>query len=244
MGDSHADAISQPLEETLTINGLGFKSFTFDGCPPALNVVRIRGGSKTFCTEQNLITHKIITSDNDLETVVMLSRWTAFLEESGYGNENIPIQLSPVINGQVFHGDENGRHALIGEQYRKTIMSYLETGKKVILIYPVPEIGWDAPRAISRSFLFDRAYTGDTDTSYAKFLTRNRRSIKALDSVGDHKNLRRIRPDKLLCNTFVKDRCVFQLNGIPLYTDDDHLNNHGAKMIVGQIEQILHEWGH
>lgn len=54
-------------------------------------------------------------------------------------------------------------------------------------------------------------------------------AIQALDSINGEKNIIRIRPDKIMCNTFVKGRCVSYINGDALYFDSNHLSNLGAK---------------
>lgn len=75
----------------------------------------------------------------------------------------------------------------------------------------------------------------DASTAYERYVVRNKRAIAALDAIGDHKNLVRIKPDRLLCDSFEKSRCVAHLDGAPLYFDDDHLSNEGSRLVVAEI---------
>lgn len=74
-------------------------------------------------------------------------------------------------------------------------------------------------------------------TSYLAYKTDTKvtATIDALDRIGEHTNLIRIRPDKILCDTFVEDRCVVERNGVRLYYDDNHLSNTGARLVVDEI---------
>ncbi len=55
--------------------------------------------------------------------------------------------------------------------------------------------------------------------------------MRALDSIESDTNLIRIRPDKLMSNTFVKDRCASHFNGEVFYFDNNHLSNRVAEII-------------
>jgi hypothetical protein len=37
----------------------------------------------------------------------------------------------------------------------------------------------------------------------------------------------------------MKGRCVAQLNEVPLYSDDDHLDSIGAKLVVDEIMKFI-----
>ena len=76
-------------------------------------------------------------------------------------------------------------------------------------------------------------------TSYLMYKDRNKDAIDALDAIGNHANLFRVLPNKILCDTYLKNRCVFELNGKPLYFDDNHLSNAGASLVNSEIIKYL-----
>jgi hypothetical protein len=56
-----------------------------------------------------------------------------------------------------------------------------------------------------------------------------------LDAINEHPNLIRVKPEEILRNTVVANRCIAHLNGMPLHGDDDPLSNAGAKLVVAEI---------
>ena len=121
-----------------------------------------------------------------------------------------------------------------------SIKKIIDAGKTVILIYPVPEMGWDVSRVLGTHLLLDGTISERTaSVSYSNFLERNKSAIDALDSIDDNERLIRVRPDKILCDTYVQSRCVAHLNGEALYFDNNHLSNRGAELVLGNIFSML-----
>lgn len=247
IGDSHADAISRALEKSVELKGVGIKSLTYSGCPSAFEMTRLIRGFEMKCVEQNLATYEYLKSAANIKYVIMLSRWTSFLEsvpfDNGEGGVELQdeIQVHPVANGEILLDLNETRRKMIEDRYKKTVSAYLETGKQVILVYPIPEAGWNVPRMMGKQLMWDAKNSHKSGTNYARFIERNQRTITVLDSIGTFPNLQRVRPDKIFCNTFLPDKCVFQLNGKPLYYDDNHLNNFGAKFVVDEIEKLMNK---
>ena len=79
----------------------------------------------------------------------------------------------------------------------------------------------------------------NVSTSYKRYQERNAFIISTFDSV-DTKHISRIKPDEVLCNTFIKDRCAAQLGGTMLYDDDDHLSIEGSLLFKDTIMKQLH----
>jgi hypothetical protein len=78
-------------------------------------------------------------------------------------------------------------------------------------------------------------------TSHEAFLKRNAVTYAAFDHLADSPNLIRVKPEQVLCDSFMKDRCVAELE----YSDGNHLNETtGAPLIAKQIVQAMlrHGW--
>lgn len=104
----------------------------------------------------------------------------------------------------------------------------------VVLVYPVPEVGWDTPNiGIQEAWKTGREVT--ISNSFSRFISRNNNTIEVLDSIGIHKNLRRVYPHQYLCNSFIEDRCAAIYQSTSFYRDSNHLSNIGASIIVGEI---------
>jgi len=44
-----------------------------------------------------------------------------------------------------------------------------------------------------------------------------------------------LRLEEVFCNRSFTDRCDMQVKGVPLYIDDDHLIDEGARLITNQL---------
>jgi hypothetical protein len=238
-GDSHATALANGLAEAIYPSKQGLKEFSFAGCSPSLNIRRSDINSD--CAEFNRNTFKYIVEHEEIETVVLLSRWTLYFEGAGFDNQEGGVESQPALTfalpadkGIDFIPSPE-RVDTVGNLYRETIEKLLHAGKKVVLVYPIPEVGWNVPRELARYALLNIQNDRSLSTSFEVFGERNEKARVQLDRIGDHPNLLRIYPEYVFCNTFVEGRCISQLESKPLYFDDDHLNNIGAEMLSRDI---------
>ena len=105
-----------------------------------------------------------------------------------------------------------------------------------MLVYPVPEVGWNVPKEIVRRMRVSIGARDTVTTSYDVFRQRHSYTYAAFDRLAESPNLLRVRPEEIFCNTVTLGRCVAELQGQPLYYDDSHLNESaGAKLLVEQI---------
>jgi hypothetical protein len=123
----------------------------------------------------------------------------------------------------------------LGAAFRDPIERLIGAGKNVVVIYPVPEVGWDVPNYLGKAILYSDEIVSPLSTSYEAFLERSRRSYEQLDLLKPSSNMIRIYPEKLLCNQELIGRCVAERNGQPLYYDDDHLSAQGAIRLAEKV---------
>lgn len=242
LGDSHSDAVAYSLGQELNHYKIGLKHMWYSGCPPIKGLYRIDSRLNYQCELYNDEVWKIIKQDTTIRNIVLVARFTMYLESDKYNNGEGGVETG----GKVIMNDvalkevkytELQRKNAIKQRYIESIRSLLNLGKNVVLVYPIPEVGWNVPNYAAKKAMF----YGDSfvSTSYTRFLERNKDTIATLDAIGEHENLKRVYPERLLCNSFVKNRCIATLNGHSLYYDDDHLSNHGANYIVKEISQYL-----
>ncbi|MCB1647437.1 MAG: hypothetical protein KDI36_18385, partial [Pseudomonadales bacterium] len=172
-------------------------------------------------------------------------------------------RLPLYLTSQRFDNGEGGSERISWRRYfspwdeRKTlsdtaneaIQFILGQGHHLILIYPIPEVGWDVPQILAQRL--PRDGTSDESvlreqpltTSFERYLTRNADSFRLLDRTR-HENLWRVYPHRLFCDNQLPGRCVtHDLNHL-YYRDDDHLSYRGAEMVnslvFDQIAEIEH----
>ncbi len=247
-GDSHAQTLRLEAKKAFSETDYGLLFASNYSCPPVKGVYRADMPNKKHCYRKNNRVYEDIANNPKIEYVILSARWTLGMEGSRFDNMEGGIergskpQLDIVENGQfLLHNDYSHKH-LLEKAYVNSIQYLLDKGKKVILIYSIPEAGWNVPDYMSRVYLTNPesiAKAETASTSYQVFIERNKRTIKALDSISENKNLFRIRPDKIFCNSEVLGRCITQSNGSIFYMDDDHLSNSGAKLVMQQVIEKL-----
>ena len=125
---------------------------------------------------------------------------------------------------------------------QNTLMNIMNEGHKVILLYPIPEVGWHVPGELFKSFkkasnlekvealLSNRTFS----TSYEVFKNRTLSSFNVLDNI-KNKNLYRVYPHTLFCDTDLKNRCITHNNKKIFYRDGNHPSYDGSRAIVDLI---------
>ncbi len=229
-GDSHAGAFLGALSERLSNENRGGVSYTSRSCPPLKygEPARFTSGE----TECVGIRRAFFGDDLDkLPPVVVLSaRWTVLMEKSRFDNGHGGVEAGA---DWEWRGSPEYSHTdSMARNFAASVNAILVSGRKVVLIYPVPEMGWDVPARLAKL----RVRNGelrleDGSVSHAAFLERNRRTYAALDAI-QHSNVVRVKPELVLCNTMVPGRCAAHLRGKSLYYDNNHLSAEGARMVL------------
>jgi hypothetical protein len=135
-------------------------------------------------------------------------------------------------------GDDHRRVEAVGALLQATVDKLVNDGKQVVLIYPVPEVGWDVPYLLAKEKLYGIERTSPLSTSYDVFKERAASAYQQLSRVGPHSDLLKIEPARLFCDTYLLGRCATQIEENILYYDNNHLSQFGASLLV---EHIFHE---
>ncbi|MFK8029521.1 MAG: acyltransferase family protein [Gammaproteobacteria bacterium] len=249
IGDSHAIAMTDAVKPAFEHADIGLVRLTERGCPPVRGVyVYESEADKLRCYSHNNEVYSHLKNNADVDYIVMVSRWAFYMEglrfDNGEGGVEhaekllFDIDKSQLVNGQ----SPSTTLEQFKQAYTRSIEELLATGKKLILVYPIPEAGWHVPRHITSSYLSNPASAlspGTGSTSYDVYQHRNRFAFQALDGVEEHPNLVRVFPEKLFCNSFLMGRCIVQTDDGILYSDDDHLSNVGSELVITEIIKHL-----
>lgn len=128
---------------------------------------------------------------------------------------------------------------LVEINLKKEIESTLEIFQKnnniVVLVYPIPEQGWNIPE-----LFYYKNLPQDATVSYPYeiWLNRENESKNYLDSI-ELKNIIRIYPTEIFCDTLVRNECLGAFNGILYYADDDHLSLEGSNLLAELIASAI-----
>jgi peptidoglycan/LPS O-acetylase OafA/YrhL len=244
-GDSHASALVYELGKALAKRDLRVIQYTKNACPVSLDLytkgsTKMGSGQNTNCEKYT----KSVLDDletNGVDTVVIFSRWGVYLEGTPFDNgeggvEKDLIYIRAANSANKLNTPYSNDATEVIRSYTSALASLLRLNKKIILVYPTPEVGWNVPDRLVKLLMYgDPQARIQLTTAYQTFKKRNDLVNKSFDAIRDDKNLVRIKPEEIFCNTYVKDRCIAELNGVPLYFDDDHMSNAGARLVVDEI---------
>lgn len=233
-GDSHAGAVSPGLDTIAAEFGLGGSVAFKAACAPLLDVVRVDMGQDHACDVFNSSIIKMLRDRDDYPVVVLAARWALVAEGTGAPGE----RRDPIILRRSGDFDSRGgiaeNFAVFEEALLRTVDEIRKTGRQVIILASVPEIGWNVPQILGNAKLMS---TGLPDgPSLRDVKRRNIRVDRVIHRAAEAPGVRAID----LAPGFCAPDCVVQAEGRPLYSDDDHLSTFGARRLIPEaLRQVF-----
>jgi peptidoglycan/LPS O-acetylase OafA/YrhL len=216
-GDSHADAILPAVDEVATREG---RTGLFAGghsCPPLLDVTTPSPECRSFNARV-----LALASRPEVREVILEARWAKYAEGSTYGNE--PQGRVVLTDGESDEAYGQDNHAVFARGLERTVKAL--TGKKVVIVASVPEIGWPVPAVLAREALSDE--TRISPPREAAYFDRQRFVLATLSRLKRDEGVSVVYPHEVLCRN---GACAVSLNGKPLYRDEHHLSVFGAHQL-------------
>jgi peptidoglycan/LPS O-acetylase OafA/YrhL len=239
IGDSHPGSIAVSIERALADAGLSAIIHTTTGCVYAPDMTR---GDGSKCLPRNAALRDWALGA-DLDTIVLMGRYVRMMEHERYDNGEGGVEsLGPALlrPAQAAPGmTEADRRAAVAAGYRRAVEELLEAGKRVVLIYPVPEIGWNVPRTLHK--MRRRGDETPISVSRESFEARAGATIAAFDAIPDHPRLVRVRAYELWCDTYLQGRCAANWGDEVFYMDDNHPSILGGDRIMALAMRRLNE---
>ena len=232
VGDSHAAALGISFHRAMQEAGISGVQHTKGGCiyVPGFDRVDWR-----YCTDWLQGVERYLKNP-EIGTVVLSGRYALQFQRTRFDNGEGGVELGPLAGLERVGGSwqtEAERRADLTKGYRDAVTGLLNMGKRVVLVYPVPEVGWNVPDRMFKHYL--RGERAPISTSFERYRQRTKGVAEAFDGIPDHDNLIRIRPESLFCDTYVPGRCVTADDEQVFYFDDDHLSIEGADLLMQEI---------
>ena len=238
-GDSHADALMPAVAKAAAEADVSVAIATHSACPPIPRLLRqewARGGSCERFNED--ILNHLLNTDH-FPTVVLAARWALSVEGKRYGDEAgsdvILKWVDPLIPATP---KTEGNVAQLTQSLDQTLAAIRATGRNVILIGPVPEIGWDVPNRMARALRRNESLPKVPTPAEVEARTETAvQLLKDLAAKHDAIYVDLIAP---ICAS----GCRVDINGRPTYWDDDHLSVTGAQNFAyPEISPLFNSYG-
>jgi len=234
MGDSHTPTYGKAIHRSAEQSGIS-GILTYDqGCPTLLNMVPNPEIGDVPCVEYNHMALAYLKEHPKINTVILASRWTIWIEKSRYKQEEgVKLHLTDSLGEAPPNASEKDLFTLGLE---RTIKAILELDRKVVVVAPLPEIGYDVPSA---SFIANRTGRDINELiapSLEEYLVRNQRTFLILEEFKEKYGIQVIEPWKALCT---EGECRAAINDIPLYNDDDHLSIFGSELVTPIFDPLF-----
>ncbi len=233
-GDSHANALAPVISDVAESKRIAGLFAGSGGCAPLLGVSRT--DDKSFpCEAFNARVMDLIRHDAKLGTVMLAARWALTADGTRYLNES---------GTDVFVRDAQSHETSIAENaavfqrgLERTLTALRRTGRRIVVVGPIPEIGFDVPTSLARDIWFNRRDDIDRiEPSRAAFFKREKRVLSTLHDLQTRFGFVLIEPYQVLCDA---NRCNVGTPARPLYVDDNHLSITGARKLRRLFEAAL-----
>ena len=248
VGDSHFAAIMFDLKQRVVDDDYHFLPRTSGGCLYLPNFIRKEVNKESITKQcslkyQNELRNEILSNPNSI--VIIGGRLPVYLTGKHFNNMEGGIEIAEPAKFEFEHVEKK-------YDFKKGLqVSALELAKnnnKVILIYPIPPVGWNVPNKLFQDI--PKRYIKEIEknfnknpitTSYKVYKDRTKESFKIFDQI-QHKNIYRVYPHTVFCDNIIKERCITHDNKNIFYYDDDHLSSAGSlkviELIMKQIKKI------
>jgi peptidoglycan/LPS O-acetylase OafA/YrhL len=230
-GDSHAFAMASMISDVARDDGRAGLVAGSGGCAPLLGVSRTT--SRSFpCEAFNDRVVDLIRRDAAIATVILVSRWSLTADGRRYLHEGGADTFVRDSQSQETGLAENG--AVFRRGLERTLAALRDAGKRVVVVGPVPEVGFDVPTTLARTLWFERSFPIDPERG--AFLARQQVVLDTLQDLQRRSDFVLIQPHQLLCDAA---RCRTGTGDHSLYVDDNHLSITGATLLRPLFEPVF-----
>ncbi|MDN3555277.1 acyltransferase family protein [Halomonas maura] len=244
-GDSHATPLVRPVANRVETLGMRVKMLVYTNCLPIAGITRF---DEPDCGKFNDQVMDYLLGNDDVELVIMMGRFPLQIEGEVFDNgeggieDGRIIKAIPAEQESVAYRDDE-RIDIVGQRLVSTIDRLVDDGKRVVLFYPVPEVGWDVPYLLAKERIYGIERQAPLSTNFARYKERVASSYRQLSRVEDHLNILKMEPSALLCDTYLPGRCATHFYEHIFYYDDNHLSVLGSSMLVDQMFREMRNRG-
>lgn len=226
IGDSHAQSIVRSVEKALPTDKYHVLDWTFTSCPTIANVKEV--GQKDACGKfvaEAVIQAEAFATD---APILIVNRVISLLKEPSNDSPPPSYYVTKPYSSWTTEYYEEIQQGLIA-----TACAFA-AHRPVYMLRPIPELSLDVPRAMGRALI--RGEELRVSVSLEEYRNAHQRAWAAQDLAAEQCEIKLLDPLPYLCSD---GHCWGDVDGLPIYYDDDHLNERGGELLVPLFRQIL-----
>lgn len=236
LGDSHAGVSAAYLKQAVERHSLSFSLFKRPGCPMLKGVQYTDFGMES-ANEKSCASYvEQVLNKKVFNTVVIMNRLPYYF----YGPNELAKERfwnRPVLflagDTPEYNFSDNYRNKL-KSNYIQTVCKIKAKSKKVFITRPIPEMAIHTSNLLIRNVLFHKERQ-DIRQSVLDYKKRNQFIWEMQDEAKAQCGVEILDPTQYLCDD---NFCYASKDGYPYYSDNNHLNFLGNKLITPIFEQI------
>lgn len=233
LGDSHASSIMRSVEKALPDKNLYVLDWSLASCL-TIRDIKIINSPDFRCAE--FLTHAL-TRLNTIPhnvPVIILNRATAYIFGPNEPDRQGEVPV-PAVYTQTPYATRTPQY--LQEMRDGIINTACEFAKDrpVYLLRPIPELKIDVPKTMVRRSMIPGKDTV-VSVSLNEYRERNAFVWEAQNAARDKCGVKILDPTTYLCRN---ERCTGSRAGLPIYYDDDHLNERGGEILVPMFQTIF-----
>jgi peptidoglycan/LPS O-acetylase OafA/YrhL len=238
-GDSHANALAGALHQHLLERGQSFRFYGRSGTVPLpgapIDTHYVRADAQRY-TDEVL---PLLLKDDSIHIVMLAARWAIYVEGNTgfYGPSEVGTNDgAPVLPVADAAPGSPAVRETFARLLADVIRQLQQSGKTVVLVYPIPEAARRVPQFLADEFLDGRDPASARIPADGVFFQRQQHILQTMDALPASAQLIRIKPHELL----IRDGAIVLMHGKDvLYRDADHLSLEGVRYILPLFESVF-----
>ncbi|MGB0747639.1 MAG: acyltransferase family protein, partial [Magnetospiraceae bacterium] len=230
-GDSHGDHFSATAARLADARGLSGRQVTSDACLPLWGVTHHTPHGVGYCGHLRRAMDDFMAANPNLKLIILAGRWALYTE----GNTLAGVNREP-----SFLADSEdpvpGRAAsrrVLARGMAATVKKLRARGAEVLILGQAPPFPAAPNTCLARALWrgTDQRACGEDARAVEAHLAASNHLILQI-AAADPGVFARL-PSRALCRN---GRCDGQIDGVPLYLDDDHLNQPGSAKLYDLLD--------
>lgn len=230
LGDSHAGAVATAVQSAINQSDAGIYIWTRAACP------FIRGVTAKIRTDCDAyvpwVFDKLKAEPKNIP-IVLITRGSLYAFGGNEGVVGNKVKKPPVFFDKPYDFPAPEFLKEFKDRSVSTICE-LAADRKLYLVRPIPEMKFSVPQIMARHKMM--GIEKRVSISMDEYRSRHQFILDLQDEARLRCGVEILDPVPYLCD---KNSCYGDLNGRPLYSDDDHLSEFGNKLLVPMFSKMF-----